>query len=278
MKADWSLAGAFLSAHPKDAAPVLEQAGPVAGAEVLSRFPARVVADALRQLDPGGAAAILVRLPAELTARVLSELPLRAATLILRPLDREERERVLSGVPEETVRSVRTALFHPAGTAGAMMDSNVLALPSEIGAGDARKRLRRRKGQTGNYVYVVDADRKPVGAIGLGALMVAPPKDSLALLMRSSIVSVPARADVKTILAHPGWRQLHALPVVDGEGVLVGVLRRETLESLREEAAEQEGVEGRGFGLALAEMFWTLAASAADELAQAARKDARDED
>ena len=241
---------------------------------MLTRCSPRVIAETLRHMDPEGAADVLVRLPAELTPGVLSELSLGAAALMLRPLDPPERERLLAAAPEETARSLRTALSHPEGTAGAMMDSNVLALPSEISAGEARQRLRRRSRRTGNYLYVVDADRKPVGAVSLGELMLASPKASLASLMRSSVAQIPARAGVEMILAHPGWRELHALPVVDSEGVLVGILRRETYERLREVANERAAAGDSGLGLALAELFWTLTASAVDELAQAARPDA----
>jgi magnesium transporter len=274
LKADWSLAGAFLASHPRDAARVLEKTGAATSAAVLSRCPSGVIAETLRQMDPAEAAAVLTRLPSELTAEVLAGLSLGAAALMLRPLDPSEREPLLAEAPEDTARSLRTALHHPEGTAGAMMDANILALPSEISAGEARQRVRRRSRATGNYLYVVDEERRPVGVISLGELMLAPPKASLASLMRSTVAWISARAGADLVLAHPGWRELHALPVVDSKGVLVGILRRETYERLREELA-QLGADGRsGFGLALAELFWKLTASAVDELGRVARLDA----
>jgi magnesium transporter len=274
LRADWSLAGAFLASHPKDAARVLERAGAATSATVLSRCSSRVIAETLRYMDPVEAAAVLARLPAESTSNVLSELSVGVAALMLRPLDPTERERLLTSAPEETATSLRTALHHPEGTAGSMMDANVLALPSEISAGEARQRVRRRSRQTGNYLYVVDEDRKPVGVVSLGELILASPKASLASLMRSSVVRIPARAGADVIRGHPGWRELHALPVVDSNGVLVGVLRRETHEQLREEMTVR-GVAGRGgFGMALAELVWTLSASLVDELGRIVRPDA----
>jgi magnesium transporter len=271
LNADWSLASVFLASHPKEAARVLEKACAATSASVLSHCPPRVIAETLRQTDPSEAAAVLKRLPTELTPGVLSELSAGAAALMLRPLDPPERERLLAAAPEETTRPLRTALFHPEGTAGSMMDSNILALPSEISAGEARQRVRRRARPTGNYLYVVDEDRRPVGVIGLGELVLASPKVSLASLMRSAVARISARAGANTILGHPGWRGLHALPVVDSKGVLVGVLRRETCERLREEVAERGAAGPTGFGLALAEMFWTLTASAVGELGRMVR-------
>lgn len=274
MKADWSLAVAFLASHPRDATRVLEQAGAETSATVLSRGSPRVIAETLRHMDPAEAAAVLARLPAKPIPGVLSELPLGTAALMIRALDPPERERLLAAAPEESARSLRTALFHPEGTAGSMMDANVLALPSEISAGEARQRVRRRSRRTGNYLYVVDGERKPIGVVSLGELMLASPRTSLASLMRSSVAKISARSGADTILAHPGWRELHALPVVDSKGVLVGILRRETQEQLREKTARQGEDGRRGFGLALAELIWTLTASAVDELARGVRPDA----
>jgi magnesium transporter len=273
LKADWSLAGAFLASHPRDAARVLDQADAETGATVLSRHSPQIIAETLRQMDPAVAAAVLASLPAELTRKALSELSLDAAVLMLRPLGPTEREQLLAAAPDETASSLRAALFHPEGTAGSMMDSNMLALPSEISAGEARERVRRRSRQTGNYLYVVDVDRKPVGVLSLGELMRASPKATLASLMRTSVARISARADTNMILAHRGWRELHALPVVDSKGVLVGVLRRETYERLREDVAGQGSAGTPGFGLALAELFWTLTASAVDELGRVVRPD-----
>ncbi len=272
MKADWRLAGAFLATYPRDAARVLEQANPATSATVLSRCSPRVIAETLRQMDPAEAAAALARLPDELTGGVLSELSPGAAALILRPLDPPERERLLAAAPEETAKSLRAALFYPQGTAGSLMDSNVLALSSQITAGEARQRVRRRLRRIGNYLYLVDGERKPVGVVSLGDLMLASPKASLASLMRSSVRRISAQAGMDVVLAHPGWRELHALPVVDSKGALVGILRRETYEQLREEVTGQVAGGRSGFGLALAELFWTLTASAVDELQGVVRR------
>lgn len=273
MKTDWTLAVSFLASHAKDAARVLEKADPTTNAAVLARCVPQVIAETLRQLDPTEAAAVLVRMPVDQTPAILSELSLTAAARILRLCAPPELERLLAAAPEDTARALRTALSHSEGTAGAMMESKFLTLPLETSVGEARQRLRRRSTRTGNYLYLVDEEHKPVGVLSMGELMLASPKATLASLMCSSVALVPARVGVETILSHPGWRELHALPVVDSNGILVGILRRETYERLREATSERATAGESGLGLALAEIFWTLTASAVDELAQAALSD-----
>ena len=252
-----------------EAAPVLEQASAQSSADLLGRSSSSIIAGALQRMAPTPAAEVLTRLPANRKFETLAQLSVGTAALLLRSLDPAQRARLLEGVPEETARSLRTALFHPEGSAGSVMDSNVVVFPQEISVGEARRRARR-KSTTGNYAYVVDAQRKLVGAVSLRELMHASPSAELTSLMRSPVVQLPAQAGVGGILNHAGWRELHAIPVVDSEGVLVGVLRRETYERLRAERADQ-GAEGTGgVGLALAELVWAAMVSTVDGFARAA--------
>lgn len=269
MNAHWSLAAAFIAGHPKDAAHLLEQADPRAGADVIARCPEREAAAAVREMEVQAAASLLACVPDERAGKILAELPLATAALVLGALTPEERERLLAAAPEEAARPLRTALRHPEGTAGALMDANVIGLPPETTAAEALGRVRRRGRQAGNYLYVVGDGRELVGVVSLGELVSASPGATLASVMRSGVARLPARASAEMIVAHPGWRDLHALPVVDAAGALVGAVRRETCERLRDSFA-QRGEAAHGVGLALVEAFWTLTASALDQLGQGA--------
>ena len=271
MNADWNLADAFLASHPVEATYVLERAGAEASAAVICRSSSSVIAGTLQRMDPVQAAAVLAHLPAERTRQVLPEISLGAAALMLRALAPPERARLLDAAPEETARSLRMALVHPEGSAASMMDSNVLALPLEITVGEARRRARRRSRRAGNYLYVVDGQGKLVGAVALGELTLASPSTRLAAIMRSAVVRISAQASVNMILDHEGWRELHAIPVVDSGGVLIGVLRREHYERLREERAGRGADNTGGLGMALAELAWTAMVSTVDEVASAIR-------
>ena len=137
------------------------------------------------------------------------------------------------------------------------MDARVLTLPDDITAGQALARLRRSSRHAHHYLYVVDREERLVGVLNLRELMVTPPRQSLAGLMSRQVAQLPASADRAAILAHPGWREVHALPVVDGAGRFLGVVRHETVRLLEQESVSPRGSRQVGtVGLALADLCW----------------------
>ena len=124
---------------------------------------------------------------------------------------------------------IRRLLCHPEGTAGALMDPGVPALPGDISVIEARSLLKASSSRAMYYVYVVDRDNCLIGVLNLRQLMLTSSKQSLESLMRRPVSSLQSGADRTAILGHPGWRDLHALPVVDKGGRFLGVLRHETV-------------------------------------------------
>lgn len=142
----------------------------------------------------------------------------------------------LAALLDETAEPLARLLRYPEGTAGALMDPRVLALPEDLSAADALGRMRRAARQVFYYLYVVDREQRLRGVLNLRELLLAPPRTPLAAAMRQSVARIPARADRVAILAHPAWREYHALPVVDEGGILLGAIRYETLRRLEAEA------------------------------------------
>lgn len=155
------------------------------------------------------------------------------------------------------------------------MDPAVLAAPVEMNAAQARRLVARHAARALYYLYVIDAERRPVGVLNLRELMGASPKTPLAGLMHAPVVTVPAHAAAAVVATHPGWSTLHALPVVDEQGLLIGVLRYETAERIRRPDAAS-GAPGVGVGVALTEALWAVTAHVVDQVATAARPAAGD--
>jgi len=255
METDWLLSQAFLESHPRDAALILERLPGEEAAAFLEKTPPQLVARVFQQMAQLVAAGCLERLAPARAAAVLTALPLNAAAGLLRRLEAEVRDQTLVHAPAEFSISLRHLLQYPEGTAGALMESRVLALPGDLRVSEARVRVRRALHSLLYYVYVVDRDQRLIGVLNLRELMLASPKAMLSSAMRPHVVRLSVRADLTSILTHPGWREFHILPVVDDSGSFVGVIRHETLRRL-EDTAGTPASQAISTMLSLGELCW----------------------
>jgi magnesium transporter len=255
METDWLLSQAFLESHPRDSAVILERLPAEEAAAFLEKTPPQLAARVFQPMAPLAAAGCLAHLSPECAVAVLTALPLNTAAGLLRRLDAEARERTLAHAPADLSRSLRRLLQYPEGTAGALMEPQALSLPGDIRVGEARVRVRRAPHSLLSYLYVVDREQRLTGVLTLRELMLASPKTMLSSAMRSHVLRLPAHADFASIVAHPGWRDFHVLPVVDDSSVFVGVIRHEKLRRL-EDTARKPANQAVSTMLSLGELYW----------------------
>lgn len=226
------LALRFLEDHPDESARLLESLAPDASAELLAHSPASLAADVLRRLMPSFGVSCLERLPRERAAAVIEALPLAGAAVLLRRIDPERRAQMLGDLEPSTATAVGRLLAYPEDSAGGRMDPRVFTLPEDIRVADAVERLRARPEYAMYYLYVVDREQRLKGVLNYRDLLLANDEETLASVMRSPVVHLPATASGEVLLAAPAWRVYLALPVVDPDGILVGVVRTESLRDL----------------------------------------------
>lgn len=266
-----TLSRALMEAHPEDAARVLEGMPEEQAAAGMEPVSAETAASVLERMEPMRAAACLKAIPGEKAGEILELLPVEVSGRVLRKLDPSDRERLLEGASERTSLRIRRILELPERTAAQLMDPMVTALPEDLEAGEALRRVRRESRSGSYYVYVTDRLQRLVGVITLRRLMLAPSKRSLASLMNTPVARLNLRDSYNGILRHPGWGSFHALPVVDGKGGLVGVLRYDALRRLEAEMAAGKSEDLLFLGTTLAGTWVAVTAAMLDGLAATLR-------
>lgn len=202
---------------------VFEDLEPTDQQQVIDGLHEPVVTALLEALDPDDRVRLLDELPAGVASRLLAALSLR--------------ERELTTV----------LLGYPAESAARHMSPEYVSLRSSMTVGEALDRIRS-DGPEAETVYalpVVDDTRRLVGVIGLRRLVVGEPDRLVGDIMRADVVSVPADADREIAARLVSDAGLIALPVVDNQHRLIGVLTfDDAMEILEVETSEDLALQG----------------------------------
>jgi len=259
MDLETELARETLRAHPLEAAAALERVAAEDAAALLDRVGPALAAAALQRMAAPVAVAVLACAAPGRAAEWIAALPLDLGAIFLRRLGVPAREAIVAALPAARARALGALLRFPEQSAGALMDPEVLALPQDQSAGEALALVRSNPAHARYNLYVVDREQRLVGVLNLRELLLADPRAPLAGSMRREVHRLAADADRHAIVSNPGWREVHALPVVDANGLFLGALRYRTLRRLEEElrgARPEEGATARALG----ELFRTGAA------------------
>jgi Mg/Co/Ni transporter MgtE len=220
---------AFLETHPGEAARALEHVPAPSCAALLNAVPLKLATDVLRHMLPAHAARCLEHLKPQAVVGLLRALTPQTGAGLLRYLPEEGRDAILGELPPGIALGLRLLLSYPDDAVGAWTDTRVPAFASDATTREAVERVRRSHHEAANYVYVVDADHRFRGVVGLPAALRAAPRAALGELMRPAD-ALSARAPLSAARAHEGWREFHSLPVVDHEGRFVGALHYGALD------------------------------------------------
>ncbi len=232
-----SLVRSLVLRHPEDAARSLESLKPADAGAILRRLPARSAGAVLERIAPAPAGAILREIGREGTLELLGHLEPRHAAAILQQVDEPLRGETLAELPEHRVRQIRSLLEYPEHTAGGMMDPQVTSLPIDLSVRDAIQAIRRAPRRTLYYLYVTGRDGRLAGVLNMRELLLAAPRDPIADLVHHELVTVPATMERDELAALMRDRRFIALPVVDAEGRLLGIVKHdEVIEAVQEEA------------------------------------------
>ena len=213
------------------------QAGTAVAVETLAPHAA---AREMERLGAREAGALLAALPDPAVRAVLAALPMTRAAQILAAVEPDARTRVLDALPNGLRSEVLSLFEHAADTAGALMDPRITAFRADMTVAEALQRMRTFREKEFDAIYLVDAAGTLTCSVPLAEIVTADPAARLDDLSRVPAVSVAAQATRDEIVAAVRDLRATALPVVDGAGRLIGVLRHSALVSANVEVASAD--------------------------------------
>ncbi len=224
-----------------DLAEVLAELKPEDRLRVFALLKNELAAEVLNELDPHLVAPILESLGAERVAEIFEEMSSDDAADIIGRLSDAEKRKFLEMMEAEDAADVRELLVYPEDTAGGIMTTEYVAIRKDITVERAIEVLRETApdAETIYYIYVVNERGQLVGVLSLRDLLVASPDTLIEEIMRTKVISVNVMADQEEVARVISKYDLLAVPVVDDDQVLVGIVTvDDVIDVLEEEATE----------------------------------------
>jgi len=228
--------------------------------EALVRHDLGKAAEALSEMETSRSVTLLTTLNRDDVSRLLQELPSDDATLLVSELPDDLRDEFLDAMKLEHSTVVNELLGFADETAGRIMTPDYFALDEDVTVTEAISELQRRSEEfeMAFYLYVVDSRNHLLGVVSLRQLLLTPPSTPLRKIMIGDVIKVTTDTDQEEVARIVATYNLLAVPVVDEENKLVGIITvDDVLDVMREEATEDiyalAGVEAddRALGSAL---------------------------
>jgi magnesium transporter len=212
--------------HPADLAEIIGDLGKTNGSKLLESLPARTAAETLEVVETDFQASLVQPLPDQKVADVLEEMSPDDAADLLAELPRHRTRELLRIMDKEDSAEVRKLLSYPEDTAGGLMTTEFVTIRPTASAASAMRTIRgtAHEAETIYYVYITDRGGKLQGVTSLKDLVLAEPRKKVVDFMQSRVVSVHIGDSQETVAQVVAKYNLLAVPVVDDDGRLQGIV------------------------------------------------------
>ena len=214
--------------HPSDIAEALEdsKAEPSQMAEILSEIGNHKAIEAFAQLSIENQQACLQAGNAQTMLRFVENMEPDDRVDLLKAVDDDVREAIMPLIAQAERNAIRKLWQYAEGTAGAVMTTEYAMLAQHITVATALEKLRLQapNKETIYYVYITDAERHLLGITSLRDLIMSKPAATLDTIMETNMISVPHQTDIEQVAAVISKYDLLAVPVVDKENRLLGII------------------------------------------------------
>ncbi|MDQ2940891.1 MAG: CBS domain-containing protein [Chloroflexota bacterium] len=217
---------ALATLHPADVAHIVEQLAPRDRAGILASLDDERAADVIEELQAADQVDVLEGLPPEKAADILEEMGPDEAADLMADLSVERQAELLGLMEPDEAADVRELLSYAEETAGGLMTTDFITVSPDETAQEVIERLRKLAPSADQvyYLYVTDESGRLLGTLTLRGLIVADPSTPVRELTRPDPISVEVGVDAEEVAAAIARYNLLALPVVDAEGRMQGIV------------------------------------------------------
>jgi sporulation protein YlmC with PRC-barrel domain len=223
--------------HPSELADILEDLAPAEREAVFNSLDEEVAAETLEEVEPKLQKALLEKLDEEKIADIVEEMDPGAAADLLAELPEDQSDAILEEMEPEERQEVEELLEFDENSAAGCMTTDFVSLGMQSTVAQAVQALRTFDGdpESVTEIYLLDEKRVLHGAIPLARVVMAQPESRLSVLAEPRVLSCPADMNQNDLAELFDKYNLHALPVVDAQNRMVGVVQSEQVISFLRE-------------------------------------------
>lgn len=192
--------------------------------KLLEKLPDR--ATVFSYLDPEEQMEMAFLFPRASLAKLVGEMPSDERTDLYKRLDQDQRDALLPALAQAEREDIRRLSAYAEKTAGALMTSDYATLKAQMTVAQALAALRLEApdAETIYHAYVIDEQRKLQGVVSLRTLILASPNQIIGDIMLTKVVASNVHEDQEDVAKTIARYDLIALPIIDNNGALVGIV------------------------------------------------------
>ena len=225
-----------------DIAVVLEELDEEDLLKIFRILPKNMAADVFSYLGVDNQQFIITSLSEKDAAGIINNLMADDATDLLEEMPANIVKKLLANANPETRRDINHLLRYPEDSAGSIMTVEYVDLKESMTVEDAIARIRNVgvDSETINICYVLDAKRTLVGTVALRYLLISPPDAVIGEIMHENVIYINTLMDQEEVARQFQKYDFTAMPVVDNENRLVGIITVDDIVDIMQEEATED--------------------------------------
>ena len=225
-----------------DIAVVLEELDEEDLLKIFRILPKNMAADVFSYLGVDNQQFIITSLSEKDAAGIINNLMADDATDLLEEMPANIVKKLLANANPETRRDINHLLRYPEDSAGSIMTVEYVDLKESMTVEDAIARIRNVgvDSETINICYFLDAKRTLVGTVALRYLLISPPDAVIGEIMHENVIYINTLMDQEEVARQFQKYDFTAMPVVDNENRLVGIITVDDIVDIMQEEATED--------------------------------------
>ena len=225
-----------------DIAALMEELEEQAMLKVFRILPKDLAADVFSYLEVESQQLIITSLSDREAANVIDNLMADDAVDLLEEMPANVVDKLLENAKPDTRQAINHLLRYPEDSAGSIMTVEYVSLKESMTVAEAIERIRSvgLDSETINICYVLDSKRQLVGTVALRYLLLSDSDEIIGDIMHENVISINTLMDQEQVAAQFKKYDFTAMPVVDNEDRLVGIITVDDIVDIMEEETTED--------------------------------------